>query len=210
MNRTISSHPHLVGALGNAVAAYHRGTYEHSARVGSDAQLIGEAIGLDAASLESLGWAGALHDLGKLAVPERVLAKTSTLTPNEWEQVKVHPVVGERLLLSISTDLAPVASAVRAHHERWDGTGYPDGLRGEAIPLLGRIIAVVDVYDALTHERTYRRGRYTPEEARRMLETERGTHFDPSLVPVYLRILDARAVENEAERVSALPDCGVS
>jgi HD-GYP domain-containing protein (c-di-GMP phosphodiesterase class II) len=113
------------------------------------------------------------------------------------------------LLLSISANLAPVASAVRAHHEWWDGTGYPDGLRGERIPLLGRVIAVVDVYDALTHERAYRQGRFTPEEARRMLETGRGSHFDPSLVPVYLRILDARDGEAEGARVAML-EPGVS
>ncbi len=183
--------PHrLVGALGEAVASYDRGTFEHSTRVGQRAHRLGQAIGLEGATLDSLGWAGILHDLGKLAVPEEVLTKTDGLTPVEWEQVRVHPVVGEQLLLAISDRLVPVASAVRAHHERWDGAGYPDGLSGEDIPLLGRIVAVADVYDALTHARSYRPGRYTPGEAVDLLRSWAGSHLDPYLVPVFLHLLE--------------------
>ena len=143
----------LLPAFGNAMVAYHRGTAQHSERVGALARSIGVEIGVEGVDLEVLHWAGLLHDIGKLAVPEEILTKPGRLTPEEWIQVQRHPAVGAELLRTISSGLEPVAAAVRAHHEQWDGSGYPDGLAGEDIPLAGRIVTVADVYDALTHRR---------------------------------------------------------
>jgi HD-GYP domain-containing protein (c-di-GMP phosphodiesterase class II) len=111
-----------------------------------------------------MNWVGILHDLGKLAVSAEVLRKTGPLTRSDWTEVKRHPVVGADLVLSISPSLAPLAAAIRAHHERWNGSGYPDGLDRVDIPLFGRIAAIGDVFDAVTHLRIYRTGVLTHRE----------------------------------------------
>ncbi len=169
------------------MVVYHRGTAEHSQRVGAIARAIGVELKLSDAELEVVHWAGLLHDLGKLAVPEKILSKRGRLTPEEWAEVHRHPAVGSDLLRTISPGLEPVAAAVRAHHERWDGRGYPDGLAGTRIPLAGRIVAVADVYDALTHPRAYRPDAYTPAAAIEHLTTGAGTHFDPDVGKAFCR-----------------------
>jgi putative two-component system response regulator len=169
------------------MVVYHRGTAEHSQRVGAIARAIGMELGLPDADLEVVHWAGLLHDLGKLAVPEQILSKRGPLTPEEWAKVQRHPSVGSDLLRTISPGLDPVAAAVRAHHERWDGSGYPDGLAGTEIPLGGRIVAVADVYDALTHPRAYRPNAYTRAAAIEHLTTNAGRHFDPDVVEAFRR-----------------------
>jgi HD-GYP domain-containing protein (c-di-GMP phosphodiesterase class II) len=127
-----------------------------------------------------------LHDVGKLAVSEKILQKTDKLTPAEWTEVKAHPVVGCELILAISPRLDPIAMAIRSHHERWDGSGYPDRLEGDDIPILGRIIALADVYDALTKDRPYRQSAFSVTDAQQMIEQSSGSHFDPMLVPLFL------------------------
>jgi len=179
----------LLPAFGNAMVAYHRGTAQHSERVGALARSIGVEIGVEGVDLEILHWAGLLHDIGKLAVPEEILTKPGRLTPEEWIQVQRHPAVGSELLRTISSGLEPVAAAVRAHHERWDGSGYPDGLAGEDIPLAGRIVTVADVYDALTHQRVYRRDAYTSTAALEFLVTSAGRQFDRGAVEAFRVVL---------------------
>jgi putative two-component system response regulator len=182
-----SSLTHLVPAFENAMVVYHRGTAEHSQRVGAIARAIGVELGLPDADLEVAHWAGLLHDLGKLAVPDQILSKRGPLTPEEWAEVHRHPSVGSDLLRTISPGLDPVAAAVRAHHERWDGRGYPDGLAGTTIPLAGRIVAVADVYDALTHPRSYRPNAYTAAAAVEHLTASAGSHFDPDVIKAFRR-----------------------
>ena len=189
MNRAIAAHPHLIDAFVDAIAAYDQATSEHSNRVGAMGAQLGALVGLPPQDLEELHWAGTFHDLGKLAIPERLLRKTGELTPSEWIRVQIHPAVGAELVLAVSPQLAPLADAIRAHHERWDGTGYPAGLEGEGIPVLGRIIALADVYDALTHRRNYRQGMFTPAEAQQLIKDHTGSHFDPALSPVFLEML---------------------
>jgi putative nucleotidyltransferase with HDIG domain len=179
----------LLPAFGNAMVAYHRGTAQHSERVGALARSIGVEIGVEGVDLEVLHWAGLLHDIGKLAVPEEILTKPGRLTPEEWIQVQRHPAVGSELLRTISSGLEPVAAAVRAHHERWDGSGYPDGLAGEDIPLAGRIVTVADVYDALTHPRAYRRDAYTAAAAIEFLVASVGRQFDRRVVEAFRVVL---------------------
>jgi HD-GYP domain-containing protein (c-di-GMP phosphodiesterase class II) len=188
MHSTLVNQPHLLPAVEGAIARYHLGTAQHSTRVAQMAAITGEAFGLDGDDLEALSWAAVLHDVGKLSVPEAVLTKDGPLTAAEWSQVHQHPKVGADLLLTLSPRLAPIAAGVGAHHERWDGTGYPDGLAGRGIPLAGRILAVADVYDSVTHLRSYRHFAFSPDEALALLDMERGTHFDPDLVDLFLAL----------------------
>jgi putative nucleotidyltransferase with HDIG domain len=177
------------------MVAYHAGTAEHSERVGAMAREMGVELGLTGEVLEVLHWAGLLHDIGKLAVPEEILNKRGQLTPREWDVIRRHPSVGGDLLRTISPGLEPVAAAVRAHHERWDGSGYPDGLAGRAIPLAGRIVAVADVYDALTHPRSYRPDAFASESAIEHLTTLAGHLYDPDVVGAFCRLHRRREVD---------------
>ncbi|MBW8742595.1 MAG: HD domain-containing protein, partial [Acidobacteria bacterium] len=136
--------------------------------------------------------AGSLHDLGKLAIPEEILRKPGQLADSERLVLERHPQIGFRMLDSLGVD--PVADIVLHHHERWDGAGYPDGLRGDAIPLGARIIFVADAYDAMTSDRVYR-ARLSRDEALAELERCSGTQFDPAIVETFSEDLDYLAPE---------------
>ncbi len=176
----------LLPAFGNAMVVYHRGTAEHSERVGSIARAVGIQLGLPDTEIEVLHWTGLLHDIGKLAVPDEILSKAGPLTDEEWAIVRRHPVVGSTLLHTISPGLDPIAAAVHAHHERWDGSGYPDALAGSDIPLAGRVAAVADVYDALTHTRSYRPNAFPVPAAIEHLTSNAGRLYDPDVVHAFL------------------------
>jgi HD-GYP domain-containing protein (c-di-GMP phosphodiesterase class II) len=156
--------------------------------VGTLAVNLGRECGVSKPDLSSLEWAGHLHDLGKRAVPSAILDKEGPLDESDWTEIKIHPVVGYQLLVDASPELHGIAVAVRAHHERWDGLGYPDGLSGDAIPYFGRIVAIADVYDALTTYRCYRERSYSHAEAIDLIVSGAGTHFDPTLVDVLLQM----------------------
>jgi putative nucleotidyltransferase with HDIG domain len=195
VNDLMVSHPALVPALDSAMQVYDRGTARHSARVAHMAIVTAVDVGLNATDVEAIEWAALLHDVGKLAVPAAILRKPGPLTPDEWVEVSRHPAAGADVLLAISDRLAPLAVAVRAHHEWWDGSGYPDGLAGEEIPLLGRIIALADVYDSVTHPRPYRTQVYPSDAATVLLRAESGAHFDPTIAKAFLALLRAGAFE---------------
>lgn len=175
-------------ALGIALEHRDYETKGHTDRVAALARRLGERVGLAADDLEALVWGAYLHDLGKMAIPDHILRKPGRLTPEEYEQVKRHAVVG----FEMSQDLAFLPPAtrtvIRSHHERWDGTGYPDGLAGAGIPYLARLFALVDVYDALTSERPYKAA-WSHQEATAELASQAGTQFDPDLVAVMLALL---------------------
>jgi len=156
----------------------------HSQRVSDTAVRLGAALGLDRNELEFLGYAALMHDVGKIGIPESILAKDGPLDDGEFEQIKLHPIFS-RDILSPVTYLRPSLPAVLHHHERWDGGGYPSGLEGEAIPLEARVIAVVDAYDAMTSERSYRCA-IEPGEARRRIESGAGSQFDPEVAQGFL------------------------
>jgi len=176
-----------IGALSTAIEAKDGVTSSHIHRVQHYAMGLAKAIGnLDGPTLKALEAAALLHDTGKLAVPERILNKPGKLTPAEFETMKLHVEAGADILSSIDFPY-PVVPIVRAHHENWDGTGYPNGLKGVDIPIGARILSVVDCYDALTSDRPYR-GAMTDEEALAIIRARRGTMYDPIVVDMFERV----------------------
>jgi diguanylate cyclase (GGDEF)-like protein len=169
------------------LVASHGDSRERATAVGRDAERVGVALGLSGLELQELGHAADLRDIGEVAVPATILTKPGPLTEGEWEFVRRHPVIGERILAAAPA-LAGAGRLVRAIHERFDGTGYPDRLAGDAIPLEARIISVCDAYHAMTSERPYRRAR---PHAQAMDELRRGagTQFDPAVVEAFVRTL---------------------
>ncbi len=162
-------------------------TAHHSERVAAIASEIGREMELPPALLESLEAGARLHDVGKVAIPDTLLRKEGGLSPEEWAVMREHPVAGAKALAPIASLLGKEAVAIaRHHHERWDGGGYPDGLRGEEIPLLARIVAVADAYEAMTSDRPYRKA-LSPEEAARRIGEGAGEQFDPEVVEAFLR-----------------------
>jgi response regulator RpfG family c-di-GMP phosphodiesterase len=176
-----------------AKAAEYRddNTPEHTQRVGDLAARLARELGRDDRTVWLVRHAAPLHDVGKIAVPDSVLLKPGRLTEEEFEVVKTHAVLGARVLAGGDSDLLICAEQVaRSHHERWDGTGYPDGLAGEAIPLEGRLVHVADVFDVLVHERPYKES-WTVEAAAEEIRQGAGTQFDPDVVRAF-DVLDPR------------------
>ncbi|WP_105318340.1 HD domain-containing phosphohydrolase [Thermus tenuipuniceus] len=161
-------------------------TKGHTERVAELSVRLGKALGFP--DLEALRLGAYFHDLGKLALPDEILRKPAALSTGEWHLVKTHPEVGLEILKSLPFLPQVTLNVVLYHHERWDGSGYPRGLKGEAIPLEARIFAVVDVYDALLSERPYKRA-WTPEEAQKELRAQAGKSLDPEVVEAFLRLL---------------------
>jgi HD-GYP domain-containing protein (c-di-GMP phosphodiesterase class II) len=178
-----------VRALSNAVEARDAYTSKHAERVAAYGLELARAAGLDVADSPQIEFGFLLHDVGKLAVPDAILFKSGRLTEEEYALVRRHPVIGTEILRDIDF-LGEGKLVVRHHHERWDGTGYPDGLAGEAIPFAARVFAVADALDALTTDRPYRPASSFPR-AREVLYACAGTQFDPSVVSAYQGIPDA-------------------
>ena len=172
--------------LALAQTVEHRDQYtgKHCQRLAVASVMLGEALGLPSQDLTALYRGGYLHDIGKIGIPDAILFKRGGLTAEEWEVMRSHPGRGEEICRPMQS-LAPVLPIIRSHHERWDGSGYPDGLAGEDIPLLARILQVADIYDALTTERSYKQA-LSPEESFAVMEEEvRRGWRDPELVPLF-------------------------
>lgn len=164
------------------------GTGEHTRRVGHTSGLIARELGLGDRPSEMIRLMAPLHDIGKIAIPDSILLKEGKLTSDEYERMKMHTTIGARILHG-SSQLMQVASDIAiSHHERWDGHGYPHGLAGEAIPLVGRIVAVADVFDALMHARPYKRA-WTLDEALYEIRSCSGSMFDPGIVEAFEYVL---------------------
>lgn len=180
--------------------ARHRGTGGHLERIRTYARILAEAMDLPASERELLQLAAPMHDIGKVAIPDRILSKQGLLTEEERKLVERHTVIGHEILKSSVSDLmAAGAEIALTHHERWDGSGYPHGVAGDDIPLFGRIVAVVDVYDALTTNRPYRRAS-PPADAIAMIEAAQG-QFDPTIVDAFQA--ERRRFERAHESMSA-------
>ena len=170
--------------LSRAIEARDPHSSGHAARVGIMAEVIAERLGWDEAHVEVLRMAAALHDVGKLCVPERILRKAGSLDADEFAEMRRHPEEGARMVARVR-ELRLAVPAVLYHHERWDGTGYPMGIEGEAVPAEARVLAVVDSFDAMTSDRSYRRAM---TEALAIVELERcaGSQFDPEIVRAFV------------------------
>lgn len=173
-------------AFANALYVRDRETEGHAVRVARIMELLTRELDRTDVDTAALRRGALLHDVGKIGIPDTVLDKDGDLTDEEWKLVKLHPVYGARILAGVSF-LRSATDIVRHHHERWDGSGYPDGLAGEDIPIGARIFAVAAAFDAMTSERPYRPAR-TIEEARREVVRGGGTQFDPSIIVAFLRI----------------------
>jgi putative nucleotidyltransferase with HDIG domain len=178
-------HLRTIEALALAIEAKDETTGEHLQRVRVYAMELANDLGLSADEKEALQAASVLHDIGKLAVPEHIISKPGKLTPEEFEKMKIHPIVGAEILEQVHFPY-PVVPIVRAHHEKWDGTGYPFGLAGDVIPVGARILAAVDCLDALASDRQYRKA-LPLDEAMARVASEAGTSFDPQIVAILKR-----------------------
>jgi HD-GYP domain-containing protein (c-di-GMP phosphodiesterase class II) len=166
-------------------------TQEHSDRVVRLSEVIGKHLKLHKRELEVLSLTAGFHDIGKVGIPDHILLKPGTLSGDEYEDIKAHPSIGANILRTLGHPLLnEVAECVLHHHEHWDGSGYPDGLKGEEIPVISRIVAVVDAYDAMTTTRSYRHEISKPN-ALRIIETESGKQFCPYAVEVLLAVCRA-------------------
>ena len=159
----------------------------HLQRVAGHSLQLASAAALDEPARTTIKRAALLHEIGKLGVPEEILQKADRLTPEEYEKIKRHPVLGAEMCRSLP-DGAEISAIVRSHHENWDGQGYPDGLARDAIPIGARIIAIADAYDTLTMDRPYRPA-YSPEEALQILWFGSESQWDPRLVELFDRIV---------------------
>ncbi|MBN1807736.1 MAG: HD domain-containing protein [Planctomycetes bacterium] len=191
-----------IRALTSAVDAKDRYTRGHSERVTAYAMRLARNIGLGSSEVETVQLAGLLHDVGKIAVPERILNKPGPLTDEEFAVVKEHPARGAEIVSTIkSPDIPAVVQGVLHHHERWDGSGYPDGLQGLDAPLTARILSIADAFDAMTSDRPYRRG-YSIEHAVSLIGEAGGTQFDAELAGHFLELYYAGRLELPSRRVS--------
>src|SRR6185295_10244597 len=198
--KVTSIYDSIIEMLAMAIDAKDDVTHDHLQRVKLFARRMGEMMGLTDLEIEALEAGALLHDIGKIGVPAYILNKPGKLTEHEFEQMKMHTILGADMLSNIDFRY-PVVPIVRHHHERWDGLGYPDGLKGDAIPVTARILTLVDNYDALRSERPYKSG-MKREEALAYITQNSGTSFDPKLVAVFLKVVDELEAEAEALRPS--------
>lgn len=179
-----------ITVLANTVEGRDRYTHGHVDRVTIYARLLAKKMGWPKENMRTLEFGARLHDIGKITVPDRILNKTGGLTQDEWKMMKQHPIAGAKILSNIE-HLKVAVPYVLCHHERWDGSGYPQELKGRDIPIEGRLLAIADVYDALTTTRPYHPAQ-PRSEALSYLTQHAGTHFDPDLVPIFIDALDER------------------
>lgn len=191
-----TSYLEVVRTWGESIESKDGYTAGHCERVANYACMLAEAVGLSGRDITWLRMGGYLHDVGKIAVPAEVLNKPGKLTPEEWKLMQSHTTEGDAIVaeLDFPWDIRPI---VRSHHERWDGSGYPDGLAGEEIPLTARIMCIADVYDALTTARSYR-GAMSRAQALEIMTGDVGRIFDPSLFPIFVALLDEQAPSLDA------------
>ena len=194
-----------------ALAAEYRddATGQHAERIGRTSELLALALGLEAAEAALIGQAARLHDIGKIGIADDLLLKPGKYTAEELTAMQLHPAIGARILSGSTNELLMMAEQIAlTHHERWDGRGYPNGLTGEAIPLPGRIVAVADVFDALTHRRPYKEP-WPIHVAVREILSERGTKFDPRVTEAFSE-LDHATLVQPAKHVAEASTAGAS
>ena len=191
----------VVWRLGRAAEYRDNETGLHIIRMSQIAAVLGRAYGMEEETADLLQVASPMHDIGKLGIPDSVMLKPDKLDDEEWKIMQTHAQIGADILAGGSSDLMKMAHKIAlTHHEKWDGSGYPNGLKGENIPLEGRICAVADVFDALTSERPYKKA-WSIDETMNFIQSESGKHFEPRLVELLeeklLKILEIKAKYTE-------------
>jgi len=174
----------------------------HSAQVAYWGKATARELAYEEVEARSIFFAALLHDIGKIGVPDEVLSKAGPLSPEEWTMMRLHPIVGANMVKSLKP-IAHIAPLINAHQERYDGSGYPRGLKGDEIPLGARILAVVDAYEAMTNDRVYRKAR-SSEEATLELKRHGGTHFDPKVVEAFLHVVAVQPAGKPAFQFAAV------
>ena len=199
----------LVQRLAQAVDSRDAETGEHTHRIGILCRRLALQIGWSPGEAQALMYASVAHDIGKIAISDEILLKAGPLQPDEWETMKTHTTIGARILSGSPNPLVQMAESIAiSHHERWDGDGYPNGLRGEQIPLAGRICAIVDVFDALLSQRRYKEA-WSLEDALGEISLGSGTHFDPALVTAFLALAPELTAELDASFARETPRPGL-
>lgn len=184
-----NSRKELIRRLGLAAEYKDNETGLHVQRMAEYARLVALELGFSPANAETLASAAPMHDIGKLGIPDAILCKPGKLTDEEFEVIKSHPLIGAQILEHPDSELLTVAREVALyHHEKWDGSGYPEGLAGENIPIAARIASIADVYDALVSVRPYKKA-WSTEQALALFEEQKGKHFDPNVVEAFKRVL---------------------
>lgn len=185
-----AAHEETIHRLVNATMCRDEETGAHIRRTGLFSEVLALAAGWSTSAAEQIRLAAPMHDVGKLGIPDVILRKPGKLTPAEFEFMKQHTVIGARILEGSSSEFLQMACEIALnHHERWDGKGYPAGRAGEAIPECARILSIVDVYDALTHDRVYRPA-LPRDEALQLMQQGQGTQFDPTLLTTFFTVLE--------------------
>jgi len=186
-NQLIQQHMETIRAFANAIAARDNYTRWHSEKVAEYAQQICINLGMDNETADLAYLAGLLHDVGKIGVPEEILTKPGKLTEQEYEVIKTHPVIGVKILESMK-NMKEILRVIKHHHERYDGAGYPARLKGSEIPLISRVLAVADSFDAMTSDRSYRKA-FPLDQAILEIKTSSGTQFDPRVVNSFMQLV---------------------
>jgi len=179
-----------IHALVNLAEAKDPYTKKHSVKVANYAVLLAKRLGLSAKDVATVKLAGILHDIGKIAIREEVLLKEGSLSGKEYEEVKKHSEIGAEIIKPLKF-FRQIITIIKYHHENYDGTGYPDGLKGDKIPLISRILAIADTYDALTSKRAYR-GAYSSGKALAVMKEESGRRLDPELLKIFMDCLSSK------------------
>ena len=189
LNKNLTSIENVLFSLANAIEAKDQYTEGHIHRVANIAVMIGKKLVLSSEELESLRLGGILHDIGKIGIPNKILNKPGALTPEEWEIIKTHPDAGTKICMPLKNMLGPALDIIRHHHEKLDGSGYPDGLKGGEISMVARIMAVADIYDALTTERPYRLAMTKDKAISILLNEANSGALDKNIVACFVNII---------------------